>query len=58
MLLPEHLRSRAKLENKVVFIGVRDRVELWDENVWNGYRADVESKADQLAEKLGNAGML
>jgi MraZ protein len=58
MLLPEHLRSRAKLENKVVFIGVRDRVELWDENVWDGYRKEVESKADQLAEKLGNAGML
>jgi MraZ protein len=58
MLLPEHLRNRAKLENKVVFIGVRDRVELWDENVWEGYRKDVEAKADQLAEKLGNAGML
>jgi MraZ protein len=58
MLLPEHLRSRAKLENKVVFIGVRDRVELWDENVWNAYRTGVEEKADALAEKLGNAGML
>lgn len=58
MLLPEHLRVRAKLKSKVVFIGVRDRVELWDEEVWNKYRAEVESKADALAEKLGQAGMI
>jgi MraZ protein len=58
MLLPEHLRTRAKLTNKVVFIGVKDRAELWDEATWNSYREDVERKADQLAEKLGKAGVM
>jgi MraZ protein len=58
MLIPQYLRDRAKLTDKVVFIGVRDRVEVWDEEVWNKYRAQVESKADQLAEKLGKAGMI
>ncbi len=58
MLLSPHLRERGKLTSKVVFIGVRDRVELWDEATWNSYRAAVESKADALAEKLGQAGML
>lgn len=58
MLLPEHLRTRAALKSKVVFIGVRDRVELWDETTWNTYRAEVERKADALAEKLGQAGMI
>ncbi len=58
MLLPEHLRDRAKLKNKVVFIGVKDRAELWDEETWNSYRSDVESKAGVLAEKLGQAGMI
>jgi MraZ protein len=57
MLIPEHLRERAKLKTKVVVIGVRDRVELWDEAVWDEYRRGVEAKADQLAEKLGSAGM-
>jgi MraZ protein len=58
MLLPEHLRKRANLKSKVVFIGVRDRAELWDEEAWNAYRGEVEGKAGALAEKLGQAGML
>lgn len=58
MLLPEHIRERGKLKEKVVFIGVRDRVEIWDESLWQTYRAEVERKADALAEKLGQAGML
>jgi MraZ protein len=57
MLLPEHVRERAKLKNKVVFIGVVDRAELWDEETWNAYRRDIEGKADTLAEKLGHAGV-
>lgn len=58
MLLPEHLRDRAKLKSKVVFIGVKDRAELWDEAIWNAYRAKVENEAGALAEKLGQAGMI
>jgi MraZ protein len=58
MLIPEHLRIRAHLEAKVVFIGVKDRVEIWDETRWNTYVIEVESKADALAEKLGQAGMI
>ena len=58
MLIPEHLRSRAKLQSKVVFIGVRDRVEIWDETTWQAYAKEVEAKADQLAEKYGEAGMI
>ena len=58
MLLPEYIRERAKLkDNKVVFIGVGDRAELWDESIWDAYRKDIESKADKLAEKLGQLGV-
>lgn len=58
MLLPEHLRDRANLKTKVAFIGVRDRVELWDEAAWDEYVKGVERTADSLAEKLGQAGMM
>jgi len=58
MLLPEHLKIRAGLKTKVVFIGVRGRAELWDETTWHAYREDIERKADGLSEKLGQAGML
>ncbi|MCX6715681.1 MAG: division/cell wall cluster transcriptional repressor MraZ [Candidatus Taylorbacteria bacterium] len=58
MLIPEHLRERAKLKSKVVFIGVRDRVEIWDESIWQEYAKTVEGKADSLAEKYGEVGMI
>ena len=57
MLIPEHLREHAKLGNKVALIGVKDRIEIWDETIWQSYRKEVERKADALAEKLGQAGM-
>ena len=58
MLIPEHLRDRAHLKSKVVFIGVRDRVEIWSEEAWNAYAKEIEGKADKIAEKYGEAGMI
>lgn len=58
ILVPEYLRERAKLESKVVFIGVKDRLELWEESAWDKYRLEVEGKAGSLAEKLGQSGIV
>ena len=55
MLIPDFLRERAKLKTNVTFVGVRDRVELWDQEAWDTFVKDVEGKADALAEKLGQA---
>ncbi len=58
ILLPEFLVSRASLKSKVAVVGVQDRIEIWNEKTWNDYKGVVEKKADQLAEKLGQAGAL
>ena len=58
MLVPDFVVTRANLKGKVALIGVQDRVEIWNEEAWNNYKGVVEKEADQLAEKLGNAGML
>ncbi len=59
MLIPEYLRERGKLQkSKVVIVGVRDRAEIWDEEKWVEYRQGIESRADALAEKLGQGGMI
>ncbi len=54
MLLPEYLVTRAKLGRNVVIVGVRDRAEIWDEAKWDAYRANVETEANALSEKLAN----
>ena len=58
ILLPEFLVTRANLKSKVSVIGVQDRVEIWNEENWKDYKGVVEKQADQLAEKLGQAGAL
>ena len=58
MLVPEHLREQAHLKSKVVFIGVRDRVEIWDEATWQKYSGEIARNATALAEKLGSLGIM
>ena len=58
ILIPDFLKSRAELKNKVAIVGVNTRVEIWNEKAWIEYKKLVEKKADTLAEKLGQVGML
>jgi MraZ protein len=58
ILLPEFLTSRANLKNKVAVVGVQDRIEIWNEDLWKENKNTVEKKVDQLAEKLGQAGAI
>ena len=58
ILIPDFLRDRANLKNKVVVIGVSSRVEIWNEKTWTDYKKVVEKQADTLAEKLGQVGVL
>jgi MraZ protein len=58
VLLPDFLKEYAKLGEKVAIIGVQDRAEIWNEKTWIEYKNGVEKKADSLAEKLGQAGII
>jgi len=58
ILVPSELATHAHLRSKTVFIGVNDRCEIWDEKLWDTYRATVEKQADRVAEKLGEIGVL
>jgi MraZ protein len=58
MLIPQYLAEFAKLGEKVVFTGVHTRIELWNETTWTDYKKRIGAQADQLAEKLGEIGVL
>lgn len=58
ILVPDFLKDFAKLETQVSVIGVHDRVELWNKELWDTYRNRIEGQADALAEKLGEVGIL
>ena len=56
ILIPEFLKERIGLKNSAAIIGVKDRIEVWNERAWSENKALVEKQAEQLAEKLGNEG--
>ena len=58
ILIPDFLKSFARLSQKVVLTGVVTRVELWNESTWKTYTKRIEQQADSLAEKLGDIGMI
>lgn len=58
ILIPDFLKTFAGLSNKVALAGIGNRVEIWDERRWSEYKKRVEGQADQLAEKLGEIGVL
>jgi MraZ protein len=52
MLIPEFLQQGIKLRDKAAIIGVKDRVEVWNEKAWGEQKEKVEREAESLAEKL------
>ena len=58
ILIPDFLKDFANLKNRVVITGVNDRIEVWNERLWNEYKRRIEKQADVMAEKLGDLGVL
>lgn len=58
ILIPQNLRDSAKLDGKIVFTGVHDRVEIWNEGMWDEYKKNALSQADDIAQKLGDVGAI
>ena len=57
ILIPDFLREFAELTHRVVFAGVHNRIEIWNETKWSEYKAKIEKQADMMAEKLGQIGV-
>src|SRR3989338_1910964 len=54
ILLPEFLQEGIRLRDNAAIIGVKDRVEIWNEKAWSEQKARVAKQAEDLAEKLAS----
>jgi MraZ protein len=52
ILIPDFLKERINPKGKVAVVGVLDRLEIWNEDLWKKYRDTAEKEADKLAERL------
>ncbi len=57
ILVPEFLRDYADLKSKVVFAGVYNRIEIWNDKEWSDDSKRIEKQAEAVAEKLGELGV-
>ena len=58
MLVPDYLREYAGLKKQAVVTGLYNRLEIWDEATWQKYKERTESASDDIAERLGELGII
>lgn len=57
VIIPEYLRSFAKLGKRVIITGLYNRLEIWSEKSWKSYKHQTEAQSSSIAEKLGELGI-
>lgn len=57
ILIPEYLKTSAKLKKEVVVVGLFNRLEVWDGEEWKKYKSHAEKQTGKIAEELGKLGV-
>jgi len=57
ILIPDYLKNYSGLKKKVVFIGLYDRIEVWDDVEFQKYKKKTEMAAGDIAERLKELGV-
>jgi MraZ protein len=57
VLIPERLRKTARIEKKVIVAGALGRIEIWSKKRFNQYLEKIESRSEEIAEKLTELGI-
>jgi MraZ protein len=52
-ILPEHLKIYSGIESEAVFVGVYNRVEIWDKKRWEEYNGrHLNKNISEISQKL------
>lgn len=52
ILIPDYLRTFAKLDKQAVVVGSYSRIEIWDVQEYHTYIERIESQAEEIAEHI------
>jgi MraZ protein len=55
--LPDYLKNYANIGKKVVVTGLYNRLEIWNQETWEKYKAGTEKNSGDIAEALGELGV-
>jgi len=51
-IIPQNLRSYARLSEDIVFVGVGNRVEIWDQSSWKKHQDFLDENIEKIADRL------
>ncbi len=54
VILPDYLKEFAGLNKKTVIAGLYNRLEVWDEKMWNKYQKSSEKDSTDIGEGLSD----
>ena len=57
IVLPQYLRDFAGLKKNIVAAGLYNRIEIWNEDAWKKYEANIEKNSSDIADKLSSLGV-
>lgn len=52
VVIPEILAKYAKLGSEIIFLGLGDRVEIWNKNAWEEREKLISKNASKLLETI------
>ncbi len=58
IVVPDTLKTYAKLSGKLVLAGMYKHIEIWDEDAWNACLKESTTSANAVAEELNKLGVL
>ncbi|MBF0532992.1 MAG: division/cell wall cluster transcriptional repressor MraZ [Candidatus Omnitrophica bacterium] len=51
-VVPQYLKDYASISKETVIIGVSNRIEIWDQNIWNAFYQNSNASYEQIAEQM------
>jgi MraZ protein len=57
IILPTYLKEFARINKRLVFAGLFNRIEIWSEDLWATYKTATEKESNEIAEQLGSLGV-
>ena len=55
--LPSYLKDFAKINKRITFAGLYNRIEIWSDELWTKYKTATEKESNAIAEQLGDLGV-
>lgn len=55
--IPNFLKDFAGISRKVVFVGMYDKMEIWEQSKWEEYRGQIEDQSANYLEQLEDYGL-